>query len=118
MSDTTPLLTYPEDHWCPRCQVHLRSQDSYTGPHILLPLLPLCPVCADDDRRAAKQAQNPSAATEGEAVAVEDQTPGVDAAPTAGPAVMRPHASTPGLPRLLLDGALNLFALARMAVTR
>lgn len=42
------LLTYPEDHWCPRCQVHLRSQDAFTGPHIFKPL---CPVCADDDRR-------------------------------------------------------------------
>jgi len=41
-------LTYPEDHWCPRCGLHLRSQDNYSGVHILQPL---CPVCVDDDRR-------------------------------------------------------------------
>lgn len=45
-------LTYPADAFCPRCQLHLRSQDSYTTGSELL-MKPLCPVCADDDARAA-----------------------------------------------------------------
>lgn len=45
-------LSAPFEFWCPRCQLHLRSQDYYgqKADHILKPL---CPVCADDDRLAA-----------------------------------------------------------------
>lgn len=37
-------LTQPADHFCPTCQTHNRSQDGFSGPHVLLDE---CPVCKD-----------------------------------------------------------------------
>lgn len=48
--DLRVRLSAPADHWCPRCQIHLRSQDHY-GHSADHKLMPLCPVCADDDAR-------------------------------------------------------------------
>jgi hypothetical protein len=47
------LLAYPADHWCPRCERHLRTG----GPKQHLE--PLCPLCADDDRRVLESALKP-----------------------------------------------------------
>lgn len=48
-------LSMPDDHWCPTCGIHNRSQDAYTNEH---KLLDECPVCADDTRRAKDEARD------------------------------------------------------------